>query len=79
LWLTLDAGKFARVDYDRNKREVTIRLDPATSFAPRAYLTIESTKAAASYRPAASFAQERGRYVIPLESGEKAIVLQPTR
>jgi hypothetical protein len=79
LWLTLDAGKFARVEYDRNKREVTVRLDPATASAPRAYLSVESGKNSPGYRPVTSFAQERGRYVIRLESADKAIVLRPKR
>ncbi len=77
LWLTLDAGKFARVDYDRNKQEVIVRLDPATSSAPRAYLSIENAKGAASYRPTASFAQARGRHVIPLDKSGTSIVLRP--
>jgi hypothetical protein len=72
LWLTLDAGKFARVEYDRSKREVTVNLDAATSSAPRAYLSIEG----ASYRPAASLAQERGRYVIPLNTTGTPVVLR---
>jgi hypothetical protein len=76
LWLTLNAGKFARVDYDRNKREVTVRLDAATSSAPRAYLSIESAKGAASYAPAGSFAQQRGRHVIPLDKSETSVVLR---
>jgi len=79
LWLTLDAGKFSRVEYDRNKQEVTIRLDAATSSAPRAYLSIESAKATASYHPAASLAQERGRYVVPLEKAETSVVLRLER
>lgn len=74
LWLTLDAGKFAHVAYDRNEREVIVRLDAATESAPRAYLSIEG-----DYRPASSFTQARGRYLIPLESGEISVVLRPTR
>lgn len=79
LWLTLDAGKFARVDYDRSKQEVTVRLDAATAFAPRAYLSVESTTAGPGYRPAASFTQQRGRLVIPLDQTETSVVLRFAR
>ncbi|MET0534796.1 MAG: DUF5695 domain-containing protein, partial [Steroidobacter sp.] len=79
VWLTLDAGKFTRVDYDRNTQDVTVRLDPATQSAPRAYLSVESTTAVTSYQPVVSFDRARGRHVIPLESGEVSVVLRPLR
>ncbi len=78
LWLTLDAGKFARVDYDRSSGEVIVRLDPADPFTPRAYLNVAKGKNGPKYRPAASSNEMRGRYVIPLRQGEVSIVLKPT-
>lgn len=65
LWLTLDAGKFARVDYDRNG-EVTIHLDAADEFTPAAHLRIETTQQGIEYRPHDALEKQRDPYVIAL-------------
>lgn len=78
LWLTLDGGKFARVDYDRGSGSVNVILDPADPFTSKAHLRIESTKAGA-YQPRPALSKERSRYVIPLGKKETSIQLQPAR
>lgn len=79
LWLTLDAGKFERIDYEPKAGVVTVHLDPADAFTPRAYLSIESTvDGAKSYQPATSHSKVRGRYVIALSKGGTALRLQST-
>ncbi|WP_206606369.1 DUF5695 domain-containing protein [Steroidobacter cummioxidans] len=77
LWLTLDAGKFARVDYDRSSGKVTVRLDPADEFTSKAHLRVESTRSGAGYQPSAALSKQRGRYVIPLSKDEVSLQLQP--
>lgn len=77
LWLTLDAGKFARVDYDRGSGNVSVHLDPADTFTSKARLRVESTKA--SYRPSTTLSKQHGRFVIPLGKREASLQLQPVR
>jgi hypothetical protein len=79
LWLTLDAGKFARVDYDRSSGNVSVHLDPADAFTPKAHLRVESTKSGAGYQPSAALSKQRGRYVIPLGKNETSVQLRPAR
>jgi hypothetical protein len=78
LWLTLDAGKFARVDYDRSSGTVTVRLDPADEFTAKAYLRVESTSGT-GYQPGTALSKQRGRYVIPLGENEVSLQLRPVR
>lgn len=79
VWLTLDAGKFARVDYDRSKGTVTVHLDPADEFTPRAHMKVESTKPGVNYRPSVRLRAQRGRYVIPLGEREASVQLRTAR
>ena len=79
VWLMLEAGKFARVEYDRSSGRVTVYLDAADEFTPRAYLRVESTKAEVAYRPGRAVSEQRGRYVIPLGEGEVSVKLLPAR
>jgi hypothetical protein len=79
LWLTLDAGKFASADYNRSSGAVTVSLDAADEYTPRAYLRVESMKAGATYRAGSSMSEQRGRYVIPLGKSEASIKLEPAR
>ncbi len=77
LWLTLDGGKFARVDYDRSNGNLSVMLDPADPFTSKAHLRIES--AVASYQPRTTLSKERGRYVIPLGNNQTSVQLGPAR
>jgi hypothetical protein len=79
LWLTLDGGKFARVEYDRSSGNVNVILDPADAFTSKAHLRVENTKAETAYEPSASLSKERGRYVIPLGKKEKSVQLSRAR
>lgn len=42
-WIVLNAGKIARAVYDPKDRSVTLTLDPADAFTPRADLSVETT------------------------------------
>ncbi|HEY0683263.1 MAG TPA: DUF5695 domain-containing protein [Steroidobacter sp.] len=79
LWLTLEAGKFARVEYDRSSGGVNVHLDAADAFTPRGHLRVESTKPGASYGISAAASEQRGRYVIPLGKNEVSVQLSPAR
>ncbi|GFE79926.1 hypothetical protein GCM10011487_19260 [Steroidobacter agaridevorans] len=79
LWLTLDAGKFARLDYDRNSGNVSVYLDRADKFTPKAQLRLESTRSGAGYRPSTTLNKQRGRYVISLGKSETSVQLTPAR
>jgi hypothetical protein len=79
LWLTLDAGKFRRVDYDAASGRVRIHLDPANPHTPRAYLNVETTAAGGTpYRPTGELPRERGAYVVGLTSSPAIVELNPT-
>lgn len=78
LWLTLDAGKFDRVDYEPGSGKVTLRLDAADRFTPKAYLNVETTTAGGrTYRPVRDLTVTRGAYAIALSSVPTTITLIP--
>ncbi|WP_136162711.1 DUF5695 domain-containing protein [Sphingomonas flavalba] len=80
LWLTLDAGRFSRVDYAPASGQVTVRLDPAEPSTPTAYLRVETTVAGkAAYRPASDTVKLRGAYVVPLTADGATITLSAGR
>lgn len=79
LWLTLDAGKFARVDYDRSSGNVSVYLDAADKFTSKAHLRIQSTKSGAGYQPSATLSKQRSRYAIALGQDETLVQLTPVR
>ena len=70
LWLTLDAGAFKSVTYNQATQAVSIMLDPANAYTPKAYLHISG---AARYT--INFAKARGAYAIPLKSKPMTIKL----
>ncbi|MBS1522105.1 MAG: hypothetical protein JST50_13970 [Bacteroidetes bacterium] len=79
LWLTLDAGTFNKVSYNPTSGQVSILLDPADVYTPKAYLRIQQPahpKAAGKYKLTGKFDQERGAYVIPLTKGLLKIDIQ---
>lgn len=78
LWLTLDAGKFERVDYQPSSGKVTLHLDAADRFTPTAYLNVETTIAEGrAYKPLGGVVPARGGYAITLSSVPTAITLVP--
>jgi hypothetical protein len=78
--LTLDAGKFQRVEYDRRSGRVTVHLDPADRFTPKAYLNVETTTAGGrKYRAVGEVAVVRGSYAVTLSHNPAVLVLDPTR
>jgi hypothetical protein len=69
LWVTLDAGQLARVEFDVAKRTVRLGLEPTTPSAPLARVRIEQPAAipgVGSFSPRTAFPVERGAYVVPL-------------
>jgi hypothetical protein len=80
LWLTLDAGEFERVEIDPSTQKVRIYFAPATQFTPDARLRVEQPYKGAGigeFKPAGSFATERGAYKIPLQSTSASVELIP--
>ena len=71
LWLTLDAGRFASVDYDPAHGTARLRLDAGTNAVHTALLRISQPAGAAhSYTIAKAYRQERGARVVTLGSHE---------
>jgi Family of unknown function (DUF5695) len=78
LWLTLDAGKFQRVDYERRTGAVILHLDPADSFTPKAYLNVATTIAhGREYRPVGDVKLIRGSHAIALSGAPTTLILKP--
>jgi len=78
LWLTLDAGKFERAEFDPETRSVKLILSGATEFTPEARLRVEQPAKIAGvgkYAPTHTLKQERGAYVVPLRQGASEVVL----
>ncbi len=72
LWLTLDAGRFERVEFDTASRTVRVGLTAATPATPAARLRVEQPAAVAGVgrmAPGGAFTVERGAYVVPLGRG----------
>ena len=42
LWMTMDAGKFKKITYNKSTKDLGIELAEANEFTPNAYLRIES-------------------------------------
>jgi Family of unknown function (DUF5695) len=62
LWLTLDAGRFERIELDPKTGTVRVELAAATPYTPLARLRVEGGR----YAPSKTLAVERGAYVVPL-------------
>jgi hypothetical protein len=79
LWLTLDAGTFNTVSYDPTSGQVSVLLDRADTYTPKAYLHIQQpahSETARKYYLAGNFGQERGAYVIPLTNDPLSIIIK---
>lgn len=80
LWLTLDSGKFQKVEINRKTGAVRLALAPATSFLHEARLRIRQPAklpGVAMYLPAKQTRKERGAYVVPLSKEMRWILLTP--
>ncbi len=78
LWLTLDAGRFERVEILENS--VRLTLSPATAFTSRARLRVEHparVEGVGIIQPAGAWEMERTAYVIPLSSEPTVVLLGP--
>ncbi len=70
LWLTLDAGRFERVEFDTSRHTVHIELAAGTAKNPAARLRVEQpaeVRGNGHFVPVRNPAVERGAYVIPLK------------
>lgn len=70
LWLTLDAGRFEKLELNAKTGAVRVALGPKEAFTPTALLRIEEPARPAAQgevAPAGSFPLERGAYRIPLK------------
>ncbi len=61
LWLTLDAGTFHSISYNKINGEVTLLLNPKDQYTPNAYLKINK-------EINLNFEKSRGTYKIPLKN-----------
>ena len=77
LWLTLDAGRFERVELEGD--QVRLTLEPATAATPRALLRIEQParlEVVGEMAPDGQYEQERGAWVVPLGDGPTRMTLR---
>jgi len=78
LWLMLDAGTFTSIEIDKKARTVRVLLSPASVNVATARLRIErpaTVSGVATFRPKQMFKQERGAYVIGLDTRIKQLEL----
>jgi hypothetical protein len=71
LWLTLDAGRFERVELDTATGAVRVGLAASDAYTPAARLRLEqpaTIEGVGRVRPTREFTIERGAFVIPLSS-----------
>jgi hypothetical protein len=80
LWLTLDAGRFDRLTWNRKTGKLRIALAPADAFTQQARLRIEQPAhlaGAGQFHPSAESKRERGAFVFALSASETWIDLTP--
>jgi hypothetical protein len=76
-WLTLDAGKFKAVLFNKKTSQLKLILDGDNVNVPSAYLHIMETGALKEthFKPNESYLKERGAFVIPLKKKEVTVIL----
>jgi len=77
LYLTLDSGQFASVDYDASRKTVAIHLTAATVHVPAARLRIAETdqrKSTAIFE-ASGRKLDDGAYLVPLDAHETVVTV----
>lgn len=80
LWLTLDAGRFERVEYDADSRAVQVVLAPASAHAPVARLRVDqpaSIPGIGRFSPGEALTVERDAFVVPLSATTTRVMLTP--
>lgn len=76
LWLTLDAGKFKSVSYNKTSGKVELVLDKTNEYTPNAYLRMKSFgDSEFNGKPTGFSKNDRGQYVIPLQKETTKITL----
>ena len=78
LWLTLDAGRFDRVQLNPKTGEVRLVFAPSDSSTRAARLRVEQPAAVAGvakYRTSRHFDAERDAFVIPLSPAQTSVDL----
>ena len=79
LYLTLDAGTFSSVAFNPSTGAVRLTLSPSNVYTPSARLRIEqpaTIDGAGTYRAMATYANERGALVIPLQNRATTVELR---
>lgn len=79
LWLTLDAGKFAKVRFNKSAKNVELILDSMQDHAPNALLRIEQSaggKSTGLVKPTKTYRVERGAWVIPFTDKTTKVILK---
>ncbi len=82
LYLTLDAGRFERVEVDSRTQVVRVTLAPAKADTSRARLRVEqpfTPNGVGTFRVTGPLASERGASVVPLSAKPTAIEIRPQR
>lgn len=82
LYLTLDAGRFESVQYEPASGVVTVKLDAAGEFTPKAVLHIKQLavrEGVQGYRPEGNFQRERDAWIVPLQGQSTAVVLRASK
>ncbi len=82
LYLTLDAGRFARVEVDARAQVVRVTLAPATADTPRARVRVEqpfTPTGVGTFRVTGTFASERGASVVPLTAKPTVVEIRAPR
>ncbi len=71
-WLTLDAGRVERIEFDLTARTIRVGLSPATASTPVARVRVEQPAAVpgiGAFVPTATTPTERGAFVVSLGAG----------
>jgi hypothetical protein len=79
LWITLDAGRIRKVQFDPRTGAIRLTLDPANEVTPVARLRLEQPAAIAGvglYQLTEPVQRERGAFVVPLGIQPAEIVLK---
>ena len=82
LWITLDAGHLAAVDFDPQKRSVQLHLSAASPYVPTARLRLRQTSdraKAETWSVANQGTIDAGANLIPLGAAETIVTLVETR
>jgi hypothetical protein len=79
LWLTLDAGEFKRIRFDKTIHTIQLTFDGLSKHVPNARLKIEQmgvSKKNIEFKPVKEFRMVRGAYIIPLNKKQSIINLK---